>query len=196
MNLITKGIKKLGKYGIILIGFNLFIGCEYSPYEPTEIDIVPDSHEELSPVIFELDAGMTIDENGYYHMFLDTSKWQTTYRISGNVFRDDNPVNVIKFIWSSSHYWILGDDFGYVISNTGLNSNGTYVGYDTTYITWFGGHEVPIINGSSYSNEDGEVNVMIAPVKTMVGDTATIFYGYFDNWREEETYGEFYVIFD
>ena len=37
---------------------------------------------------------------------------------------------------------------------------------------------------------------MIAPVKTMVGDTATIFYGYFDNWREEETYGEFYVIFD
>ena len=37
---------------------------------------------------------------------------------------------------------------------------------------------------------------MIAPVKTMVGDTTTINYGYFDNWREEETYGEFYVIFD
>ena len=45
-------------------------------------------------------------------------------------------------------------------------------------------------------NEDGEVNVMMAPVKTMVGDTTTIYYGYFDNWREEETFGEFYVIFD
>ena len=44
-------IKKLVNYGIILIGFNLFVGCDYSPYEPIEIDVV-DSHEELSPVIF------------------------------------------------------------------------------------------------------------------------------------------------
>ena len=65
-----------------------------------------------------------------------------------------------------------------------------------TLITWFSGFEVPIVNGSSYSREDGEVNTMIAPVKTMRGDTATVFYGYFDNWREEETYGEFNIIFD
>ena len=106
------------------------------------------------------------------------------------------PFNVIKFVWASSHYWVIGDEFGYFICNTGLNDHGTYVGYDTTYVDWFGGSEVPIINGSSYSREDGEVNVMIAPVKTMVGDTTTIYYGYFDNWREEETYGSFYVIFD
>ena len=72
----------------------------------------------------------------------------------------------------------------------------TYVGYDTTYITWFGGEEVPIVNGASYSNEDGEVNTMIAPIKTMVGDTATIFYAYFDNWTYKETYGGFHIIFD
>ena len=194
MNLITKGIKKLGKYGIILIGFSLFIGCEYNPYAP--VLVVEDNYDELSPVIFDLDAGMSIDDNGFYHLKIDTTKWQTIHRISGHVYRDDNPVNVIKFVWASSHYWVIGDDFGYFICNTGLNDHGTYVGYDTTYVDWFGGSEVPIINGSSYSREDGEVNVMIAPVKTMVGDTTTIYYGYFDNWKEEETFGEFYVIFD
>jgi hypothetical protein len=52
------------------------------------------------------------------------------------------------------------------------------------------------VNGASYSDEEGEVSTVIAPVKTMRGDTATIFYGYYDNWLYEETYGEFYVIFD
>ena len=185
----------MGNYGlIILIGFNLFIGCEYNPYAP--VLVVEDNYDELSPVIFDLDAGMSIDDNGFYHLKIDTTKWQTIHRISGHVYRDDNPVNVIKFVWASSHYWVIGDDFGYFICNTGLNDHGTYVGYDTTYVDWFGGSEVPIINGSSYSREDGEVNVMIAPVKTMVGDTTTIYYGYFDNWKEEETFGEFYVIFD
>ena len=54
----------------------------------------------------------------------------------------------------------------------------------------------PIVNSASYSREDGEVNTMIAPIRTMRGDTATIFYGYHDNWTYEDTYGEFYVIFD
>ena len=168
MNL--KGIKKLASYGLIsLIGLNLFVACDYStPYYP----VITNEGES------------------------DTTKWQTTHRISGNVFRDDNPVNIIKFVWASSHYWVIGDEFGYFVCNTGLNDNGTYVGYDTTYVDWFNGSEVTIINGSSYSDEYGEVNIMIAPVKTMLGDTAAISYGYFDNWREEETYGSFNVIFD
>ena len=69
-------------------------------------------------------------------------------------------------------------------------------GYDTTYITWFSGFEVPIVNGASYSDLDGYVSTMIAPVKTMLGDTATIYYGYYDNWLDEDTYGEFNVIFN
>ena len=68
--------------------------------------------------------------------------------------------------------------------------------YDTTYITGFEGWEVPIVNGASYSNEDGEVNTMIAPVRSMVGDTATIFYVYHDEWTYDDTYGEFKIIFD
>tara|TARA_R100001369_G_scaffold35784_1_gene61116 strand:- start:353 stop:940 length:588 start_codon:yes stop_codon:yes gene_type:complete len=191
-----KGIKRLVSYGVTtLITLNLFIGCEQSNPFGSVVEY-EDGINELSPVVFELDSRLEVDANGYYHLKIDTSNWQTLHRISGHVYRDDNPVNIIKFAWASSHHWIVGDDFGYVIANTGLNDHGTYVGYDTTYVTWFGGSEVPIVNGSSYSREDGEVNTMIAPVKTMIGDTATISYGYFDNWREEETYGNFNIIFD
>jgi len=129
---------------------------------------------ELSTIEFELDTRMSIDGNGYYHL----------------------PMNILKFGWGSNHYWIIGDDFGYFVANTGLTDNGTYIGYDTTYVDWFEGYTVPIVNGSSYSNESGEVNTMMAPTRNMRGDTATIFYGWYDDWKDEEIIGEFYVIFD
>ena len=37
---------------------------------------------------------------------------------------------------------------------------------------------------------------MIAPVRTMRGDTATIFYGWYDDWTDEEVADKFYIIFD
>jgi hypothetical protein len=89
----------------------------------------------------------------------------------------------------------LGDTLGYIIRR-GLTDDLIYVSYDTSYVTGFNGYEVPIVNGASYSDEEGEVSTVIAPVKTMRGDTATIFYGYYDNWLYEETYGEFHLIFD
>ena len=168
---------------IALIGFSLFIGCS-SPVEST-----------ISPITFELDAGLLEDSNGYYHLLIDNSKWQTLHRLSGHVYRDGDPMNVTKFAWASNLYWIINDTLGYIIES-GLTGDLVYVNYDTTYITWFNGFEVPIVNGASYSNEDGEVNTMIAPVRSMVGDTATIFYVYHDEWTYEDTYGEFNIIFD
>lgn len=166
---------------IALIGISLFIGCE--------------DQNQINPIEFELNSGLVIDGNGYYHIAIDTTKWQTLHRLSGHVYRDGESVNVLRFGWTSSHHWIVGDEFGYVFSS-GLTDDLVYVNYDTTYITWFSGYEVPIVNGSSYSREDGEVNTMIAPVKTMVGDTATIFYAWYDDWRGEDGGGEFNIIFD
>ena len=170
---------------ITLTGFSLFVGCD---------------DNTLTPILFELDARLPVDGNGYYHLTLDQSKWQTKHRNSGTTYRDghrDTPMCYVKFGWASNFYWAIGDTFGYVIANNGLTDDLVYVGYDTTYITWFGGWEVPIVNGASYSSEpDGEVNTMIAPVRTMIGDTATFFYGYYDDWRSEETVGEFNIIFD
>ncbi len=182
VNLI-KGTKNLAKYGLItLIGFNLFVGCE--------------DNNHIEPIEFVLDARLVEDNNGFYHLDLDTMKWQTPHRISGNVIRNGEAVDVIKFGWYSPHHWVIGDDFGYVIANHGLNDDLVYVAYDTTYITWFTGFEVPIVNGASYSNSDGEVNTMLAPVQTMIGDTAAIHYSFYDDWRGEQTDGVFYVIFD
>ncbi len=175
-SIIVKTIKAV----ITLIGFSLFIGCE---------DI------ESEPIEFQLDTRLVQDANGYYHMTLDTTNWQTLHRIEGRVLRNNDGVNTIKFAWASNMYWIIGHEFGHVIQNTGSDQL-WYVGYDTTFITWFNGFEVPIVNGASYSDYDGYVNTMIAPVKTMKGDTATIYYGYYDNWRAEEIYGEFNVIFN
>ena len=173
---------------ITLIGFSLFIGCEDS-YILTS--------ESIPPIVFELNARLDKDVNGYYHLPIDTTNWQTLHRISGRVTREgsDEGVNVIKFGWASNFYWEIGDTLGYIVES-GLTDDLEYVSYDTNYVTWFDGSEVPIVNSSSYSNMEGEVNTMMAPVKTMIGDTATIYYVYFDNWTYEDTYGEFYVIFD
>ena len=169
--------------GVITLSiFSFFIGCEDT--------------NEIEPIYFELESNLTEDANGFYHFNLDTTKWQSLHRISGHIYRNGEPMNVTKFAWYSSHHWIIGDDFGYVIANHGLNDDLVYVGYDTTYITWFSGFEVPIVNGASYSREDGEVNTMMAPVRTMKGDTAKIQYSIYDEWRGETTYGDFYVIFD
>jgi hypothetical protein len=166
---------------ITLIGFSLFIGCEDSNH--------------IEPIEFELSSGLEVDDNGYYHLTLDVGQWQTLHRIEGRVLRNGEGVNVIKFGWDSNMYWLLGDTLGHVIAH-GLTDDLEYVGYDTTYITWFSGYEVPIVNGASYSDYDGYVSTMIAPVKSMLGDTATVRYGYHDNWLYENTYGEFNIIFD
>ena len=154
-----------------------FIGCENPVYEDItfpdggdgNVFVYGDTTESvaedtLSSVAFSLLSDLDIDGNGFYHLPIDTTKWQTLHRLTGVVTRD------------SEDLW--------------------YVGYDTTYITWFSGFEVPIVNGSSYSDMHGEVNTMIAPVKSMIGDTITIGYSYFDDWKLEETIGEFSIVLD
>ena len=72
--------------------------------------------------------------------------------------------------WKSNLYWFIGDTLGYVVKRD-LTDDLVYVSYDTTYITWFNGYEVPTTNEVSYSNIFGNVSNMIAPTKQMVGDT-------------------------
>ena len=112
----------------------------------------------------EIDTRLPLDENGYPTLQLNPNTHQTIHRIKGSLTRDGKPVNMVKVGWGSNHYWE----------------------YD--------GQLVPIVNGSSYSNEDGEVNTMIGIVHSMVNDTITIFYGFYDDWLSEETIDEFQII--
>jgi hypothetical protein len=110
---------------------------------------------------------------------LNQQTFQTIHRISGHIYEDGQPLDVVKFNWESSHYWILGDTLGYII-NRGLTDQMVYVSVDTSYIIGFEGFEVPTINCCSYSNSSGEVNTMFGPVRTMKDDTVTVWVGYYD----------------
>ena len=169
--------------GVIALSvFSFFIGCE-----KVEIGV--------EPLEFQLNVGLYEDMNGYYHLPLNLNNLQTLHRVSGRILRNGDPVDVVDFGWYCDMHWLSTDTMGYVVENIG-SSELWYIGYDTTYLTWFSGFEVPIVNGSSYSNADGEVNTMIAPVRTMRGDTATFYYSYWDNWRYEATTGLFKIIFN
>ena len=128
----------------------------------------PTSSKELADLTF--DMRLTQDTNGYYHLTLDRNKWQTLHRVSGSIVKDGYGVENFRVEWESDLYWIIGDTLGYIVSR-GLNMNLQYVNYDTTYLTQFNGLEVPTSNQVSLSNSSGEFNNMIAPVRSMIGDT-------------------------
>ena len=128
----------------------------------------PTSSKEFADLTF--DMRLTQDTNGYYHLTLDRNKWQTLHRVSGSIVKDGYGVENFRVEWESDLYWIIGDTLGYIVSR-GLNMNLQYVNYDTTYLTQFNGLEVPTTNIVSLSNNKGELNNMIAPVRSMIGDT-------------------------
>ena len=164
---LTKGIRKT--LGVILSVVSLLIiGCSDNRIGNNSDDL-----------FFDIDVRLPLDENGYYHLEMSRSTWQTLHRISGSVYTNDEPAELIRFDWYSSHYWYIGDTLGYIVEYD-LTGDLEYVGYDTSYVTWFNGSEVPTSNCCSYSNSDGEVNNMIAPVQSMIGDTITISYVYRD----------------
>jgi len=162
--------------------FLLLFGCSDSVvFESVEPDVIR----------VELNPRLNVDDNGFYHLEL-SDNWQTLHRLSGTAYINDVPLEVLRVNWESSHYWYLGDTLGYII-NRYLTDDGIYVSVDTSYVVGFDGMEVPTINPASYSNSDGEVNTMIAPVQSMVGDTMTIRMYFWNN--EYEIIDEvFYIV--
>ena len=161
----------------------LTIGCDNGLYEEYTISL-------------ELDPRLEVDSNGYYHLTLDTTSWQTIHRLSGMVTEANSgaPVDVFKVGWESSLYWELGDTLGYWVRR-GLSYDMVWVNVDTSYVRGFEGMEVPTINPASYSNGSGEFNQMFAPVRSMVGDTVTVWI-YFWDFDSELRETEFYVVLD
>ena len=140
------------------------------------VQLVEEDETEESSYIFELEPNLQIDDNGYYHLTINRNNWQTTHRIDGRVTNQKgNPVFYYWVEWESDLYWYLGDTLGYIV-NRFLNNSGIYVSFDTSYIIGFNGQEVPTSNGISYSNDNGEISNMIAPVRSMIGDTMKLFY--------------------
>ena len=135
------------------------------------------------------DTRLTEDGRGYHHLKLDRNNWQTLHKITGSIRDEGFGVENFWVEWESNLYWYIGDTLGYVVRR-GLNMNLQYVNYDTTYLTQFSGMEVPTSNIISYSNSNGELNNMIAPVRSMVGDTMKLTARWYDGKKD------FYIILD
>ncbi len=155
-------IKKSRLWHLVILSCMIIISC-------TKEDVSVLGHD------FEIDARLDVDSNGYYHLELGQD-WQTLHRISGTVSEVYNDYDLTRVEWKSSHYWIIGDTLGYIVhQNWTLNdSQYLYMVNDTSYVTWFSGHEVPTINKVSYSTMEGEINTMFAPVQSMEGDTIQV----------------------
>ena len=96
------------------------------------------------------DMRLDSDANGFYRLPLNKGSWQTLHRVSATIKdKDEQPVEFFRMDWESNLYWFLGDTLGYVVRR-GLTDELVYV---------------------SYSNAKGELNNMIAPVRSMAGDT-------------------------
>ena len=166
-------------YGRIITTLLLFISLVlwFSCEDGNEMN-----EESQSTYHFDLiyeDTGITKDDNDNYHLTINRNSWQTLYRVRGIVYKDGVTIENMKFYWQSNLYWELGDTLGYYI-HRGLTDDLEYVSYDTTYITGFSGMEVPTSNTASVSNADGEVSNMIAPVKSMIGDTLILNWEFYD----------------
>jgi len=156
----------------IILSF-LLISCEDN-----------NTYHELS-----FDLKLTEDGRGYHHLTLDRNNWQTLHRVTGSIRDEGFGVENFWVEWESNLYWYIGDTLGYVVKRN-FNDKGMYVSYDTTYLTQFSGMEVATSNMISYSNSNGEINNMIAPVRSMVGDTMRLTARWYDGKKD------FYIILD
>jgi len=147
--------------------------------------------EQDFEIYLELEPRLEVDHNGYYHLTLLRDNWQTSHRLAGHISIDGESAENVRIEWTLSHYWRLDDTLGYFI-DFAYTDQLEYVALDTTYITGFNDFVVPTTNCCSYSNAEGEVNTMIAPVRSMIGDTMTVGI----QFSEDDPIGEIFIVLD
>ena len=173
-------MKILPIIGILLI----FTSCEKTVATPPTFNQPKFTFTIDSALVGNGSKALKKDNNGYYHLLVDTNLLQTFSRVTGRVLVNDNPnplaptlVEHIRVEWKSSHYWIL---------NVGQQTISVYKTYFNKYqaklqTVLLGimiaqrSEIIPTVNPTSYpSNETGEVNTIVAPIPLMKGDTLTI----------------------
>jgi len=164
-----KSLLKIGTKLSVIFSLLLLVSCE-------------DNTGEDRVASLSFDLRLPQDNNGYYHLKIDRFNWQTIHRVSGSVNDGETPVEGFWMTWYSSMYWYLGDTLGYIVNRDFSVYQGRYVTRDTSFMIGFSGMEVPTTNATSISNSDGELNNMIAPVRSMIGDTLYLTAEWFDGF--------------
>ena len=73
-------------------------------------------------------------------------------------------------------------------NGTPVFSLSAYVGYENQYVAWTTNltyQDTPMINGSTYSNEEGYDNTIMYTHEEHIGQVATIWAGYYDNYGNQ-----------
>lgn len=153
----------MGKYFRLFIVIVLVSSCNID-------EVYEDAFVEPT---LSLDGRLPLDENGYYHLQLDSSRNQTIHRITGNVLYTNEPT---KVSWESNLYWwLLKEDTIANITHTYINEfTGQLTYVNLPPLTNWKDMLVPTINSTSYVGNNGEINTIIAPIYCMRYDTLSI----------------------
>ena len=160
---------KYVKYIIIL----LISSC----IEITDIKLIDNYEIKINGVLSQ--NGKDIlpkDNNGYYHLKL-LSLNQQPHRITGTILKNGNePIYAELLEWESNLYWWIRDgDTIATITKAYFNYfTGQFIIVQLPPLVSFKDELVPTINKVSYSGNSGEFNTVIAPIRTMAGDTMIV----------------------
>lgn len=116
------------------------------------------------------------DNNGYYHLKL-VSPNQQPHRINGRILKNGSePYHAELLEWESNLYWWIrnGDTIATITKAYFNVFTGQFIIAQLPPLISFKDELVPTINRVSYSGTSGEFNTVIAPIRTMVGDTMIV----------------------
>ena len=147
------------------------------------------SYDEYEFIVQYENTGVLKDSDGVYHLEIDTTRWQTLYRVRGLVLKNNQPVEGVSIFWSSNLYWYLGRDDFYIVKRA-LSNDVVWVNYDTTRIDFFEDFVVPTTNIRSITNSKGEWSNMIAPVRIQKGEILILSYLSYDMMEMNGDYME------
>jgi hypothetical protein len=120
---------------------------------------------------------LSVDNNGFYHLKLDITKNQNPHRITGKILvNGKEPTPSEKIEWESNLNWTLkkDDTIAYITKSYINYYTGKYTIVNLPPFVSSVTELVPTINPSSYSGTNGQINIMIAPISKMKGDTMVV----------------------
>ena len=117
------------------------------------------------------------DVNGFYHLKLDKTLNQKSHRITGRILLNGKePIPAEKIEFESNLCWWLqkGDTVAYITKSYVNYYTGQYTIIKLPPLIASKDEMVGTVNIASYSGTNGELNTIISPIGSMVGDTMVV----------------------
>ena len=171
-------MKKLTIIIFWILVLSLFTSCTKDEFE-LDIQEIPHTYQ------FDMVGRSYQDNNGYYHVTLDTiQNKQTLHRFGAYITNIDKWGLPAQVIWRCDAFWYTPDTLGHTYIEIGNVPTGESPwSWENFAITGYEGMTVPIVNGTSFADPQiDSVFCMMAPIGAMIGDTVTI---YGKAWFEE-----------